>query len=626
MLLNSGPSSFSSSTDIGGQVVLYQFDSNSEAQQLYWAGRLRVSIDLLLMKNHQSQLDLVRPPYQSLHHRSRSLFNILQDDRPPTIQVASKEEHRFFAVNPKRPNRRPPQLVTKEYDLEQKIDVEIRIREGTTKLLAACQHPSQALEAAKTLHTSNERMNVYMTELQSRKRDLLQSRPPPASIVTATSSSRSRKSACPARLGLTDLRFPLMWKDTDHFKNRGDYRRFAVFCLAKVGTEVMDTSLITPVDRSATDITFPDALVFTSAQPDFKMKLEVYSCMLQDDLSIASTPRKLQKSLHSSISRTLGRKLSATLKDPHGLKNDAIGPKFDLVATVTLGLEEVHDSVKSHDLVLENLENPCHQLPLFDHFCCRLAAEPECLSLEQTASVTLKSPPSTNQSGKSSKSDPPPVWAALGGFNLALWKKKEHRQDKNRSPLLSVSLGQGATMAEERGEVVLTAMDDDDEEKRVEFRCSDAHFISALSQRIVDASAWGPKVSRSQMVIHSPQPTNGSPNSRWAPRTGSLYEDIPLFEEPQKSYSRRPTVHEVFSLSHNRSTAGGIVDGLDNGYKSSSRLPSQTAMHPPPSPPSPPNTRSRSSSTSTSSGSLPSWGSMRGLPNFFRFTRTSIRK
>ena len=191
---------------------------------------------------------------------------------------------------------------------------------------------------------------------------------------------------------------------------------------------------------------------------------------------------------------------------------------------MTLGLDEVHDSVKSHDLVLENLENPCHQLPLFDHFCCRLAAEPECLSMEQTASVTLKYP-STNKSGKSSKSDPPPALAALGGFNLSFWKKKEHRQDKNRSPLLSVSLGQviislcvclaaatcrtlplfltasgntcfqflfdnqGATMAEDRGEVVLTAMDDDEEEKRVEFRCSDANFISALSQRIVDASA-----------------------------------------------------------------------------------------------------------------------------------------
>ena len=64
----------------------------------------------------------------------------------------------------------PDWIHWQEYDLEQKIDVEIRIREGTTKLLAACEHPSQALEAAKTLQTSNERMNVYMNELQVRKR------------------------------------------------------------------------------------------------------------------------------------------------------------------------------------------------------------------------------------------------------------------------------------------------------------------------------------------------------------------------------------------------------------------------------------------------------------------------
>ena len=31
------------------------------------------------------------------------------------------------------------------------------------------------------------------------------------------------------------------------------------------------------------------------------------------------------------------------------------GPKFDLVATATLALDEVNDSVKSHDLILENL-------------------------------------------------------------------------------------------------------------------------------------------------------------------------------------------------------------------------------------------------------------------------------
>ena len=40
---------------------------------------------------------------------------------------------------------------------------------------------------------------------------------------------------------------------------------------------------------------------------------------------------------------------------------------------------------------------------------------------------------------------------------------------------------------------------------------------------------WGQVVTRSQMVIHSPQPMAGSPSSRWAPRTGSLYEETPLF-------------------------------------------------------------------------------------------------
>lgn len=64
-----------------------------------------------------------------------------------------------------------------------------------------------------------------------------------------------------ARVSLSDLRLPLMWRDTDHFKNKGDYRRFAVFCLAKIGTQLYDTSLMFPVDRSMTDVTFNDVLL-----------------------------------------------------------------------------------------------------------------------------------------------------------------------------------------------------------------------------------------------------------------------------------------------------------------------------------------------------------------------------
>jgi hypothetical protein len=43
------------------------------------------------------------------------------------------------------------------------------MREGTTKLLAACKHSNQTLEAAKSLLTSNERMIAYMSELQRRR-------------------------------------------------------------------------------------------------------------------------------------------------------------------------------------------------------------------------------------------------------------------------------------------------------------------------------------------------------------------------------------------------------------------------------------------------------------------------
>ena len=53
--------------------------------------------------------------------------------------------------------------------MQQKIDYEIKMREGTARLLAASKHPTQLLEAAKNLLTSNTRIVTYMAELQRRK-------------------------------------------------------------------------------------------------------------------------------------------------------------------------------------------------------------------------------------------------------------------------------------------------------------------------------------------------------------------------------------------------------------------------------------------------------------------------
>ena len=151
-----------------------------------------------------------------------------------------------------------------ELDLEQKIDLEIKMREGSAKLLAACNNPknssksisfssnstsphnTQMLEAAKNLLTSNERMTAYMAELQRRKRD----------------RDTIKKTTLPTgKVSLSEIRMPLMWRDTDHFKNKGDHRRFAVFCLVKINTDILDTSLLCPVDRNSTDISFSDAIL-----------------------------------------------------------------------------------------------------------------------------------------------------------------------------------------------------------------------------------------------------------------------------------------------------------------------------------------------------------------------------
>ena len=64
--------------------------------------------------------------------------------------------------------------------MEQRIGLEIKMREGSSKLLAACgatasgnnrsNNLPHALEAAKNLLTSNHRMAAYMVELQTRRK------------------------------------------------------------------------------------------------------------------------------------------------------------------------------------------------------------------------------------------------------------------------------------------------------------------------------------------------------------------------------------------------------------------------------------------------------------------------
>lgn len=74
------------------------------------------------------------------------------------------------------------------------------------------------------------------------------------------------------------------------------------------------------------------------------------------------------------------------------------------------------------------LENRVNQLPLFGHFCCRLAAQPQCMSSPvYSGCIRLR-----NESSSS--------WAKLQAFELSIWSsvdeakseppQKTHKVDK----------------------------------------------------------------------------------------------------------------------------------------------------------------------------------------------------
>ncbi|XP_066585985.1 rhotekin-like isoform X3 [Prorops nasuta] len=408
----------------------------------------------------------------------------------------------------------------KEYDLEQKIEVEIKMREGSAKLLAAARHRAQSLEAARALLTSNERMSAYMAELQRRKKESLG--------LTSNGST--------ARVSLSDLRIPLMWRDSDHFKNRGDYRRFAVFCLARVGTEIHDTALLCPVDRNLTDLSFPDVLVFNNVPAEFELTLEIYSHVLQEDLSIASTPRRIKRTIHSSISKTVGKKLAASLRDE--LNSGKIGPHFELMASARLTLDDTDNNIHTHDLVISSLDNKQHSLPLFGHFCCRLAAQPECINKEIcTGNVILN--------GKS-------YWARLRGFTIQAWESKKLANEEH-DPVQKIPINRETSIQPLKlsSKELRIANNTDGTEKITVMRFDSSEEMQNWLRNLITHSKEHQRWKHAAETIQQVPCVESARNSFIGnKRQGSLYDETPLIESVQSNYSStRPTVQEIFGLT-----------------------------------------------------------------------------
>ncbi|XP_038600435.1 rhotekin isoform X2 [Tachyglossus aculeatus] len=274
-------------------------------------------------------------------------------------------------------------LSLEDTDLQRKLEHEIRMREGACKLLAASSRREQRLEVTKNLLVCSSRILSYMGELQRRKEAQVLGRTAPRPSHAGPAEGRV---PCRGRVCVSDLRIPLMWKDTEYFKNKGDPRRWAVFLLLRLGEQIQDTEMVM-VDRTLTDISFQSSGLFAEAGPDFELRLELYGASVEEEGALSAAPRRLATRLTSSLGRSSGRRVRAAVDGAAGGTGPILlpapaagGPRYHLLAQTVLTLAEVRDGFRTHDLTLTSTEESPAWLPLYGSVCCRLAAQPLCMT------------------------------------------------------------------------------------------------------------------------------------------------------------------------------------------------------------------------------------------------------
>ncbi|CAK6963602.1 rhotekin-like [Scomber scombrus] len=323
------------------------------------------------------------------------------------------------------------------------IEREVRMREGASKLLAACSQRDQALEASKSLLTCNTRILALLSQLQRmRKAQILQrvGRRLSDDIVP-----------CKGKVALSDLRIPLMWKDSEYFKNKGELHRCAVFCLLQCGTEIHDTDLVM-VDRTLTDICFENAIILNDVGPEFQLRVELYSTCVVEDFSLGALGPRRVSILGGSLGCSSGKKIRAAFESsavcgsicngavsgpgsvfpPLSPDLSARGPKYNLLAHTILKLENVQDGFKTHDLSLAATEDSPFWLPLYGSMCCRLVAQPLCM-IQPVTSGQLKMKLEEDLNCWEN------VYAVLRGQSLLCYQSQEDLESEDK-PLLLIPI------------------------------------------------------------------------------------------------------------------------------------------------------------------------------------------
>jgi len=381
-----------------------------------------------------------------------------------------------------------------EKELRSKIEIEESVCKGTAKFISACKNESQALEASKNLLLSNMRVDMLKFELNKIRRG----RGSPA-IKQGNPSY--------AAVSLSDIRIPLLWRPKDHMQDTGDSRRFAIFCIARVGAQIYDTGLIHPIDRHSTDVCFPDVLLFSKMPHYFELKIEIYSFLLNDN-SIVSTQTKIANKFskaNKSISKAIGKRIALATGDNSGkFDSDNLtkhkGPNFDLLATALLRLEDAGEDVQSHELYMEDLENTNPKLPpLFGQFCARLAVMPYCREEPVlVGGLAVK--------GEGMKKWQEDCWVRLMDWKISLWSGVD-QYEQARSPSKTIKIEQETIIKDGEGHEGKVFTIENYGEGKVEFLCptkeNKVMWLAHLYQHACDQRRWR-QAAKHKMEVLSP--------------------------------------------------------------------------------------------------------------------------
>ncbi|KAL1253273.1 hypothetical protein QQF64_017966, partial [Cirrhinus molitorella] len=447
-------------------------------------------------------------------------------------------------------------------EVQKRIEREVRIREGACKLLAACSQRDQALEASKTLLTSNSRILALMTQLQRMKEAQAMQK---AGRRSSDGGPVDERLPCTGKVAISNIRIPLMWKDSEYFKNKGELHQCAVFCLLQVGTEIHDTDLVI-VDRTLTDICFDEPVIFTDVPPGFDLRVELYSCCVEEEFSMGFSTRRLSRLGSGSSKKFIATLETAASCGSHssgtgsggsspGGESPVLlpalsigGPKYHLLAHTSLSLCHVQNSFRTHDLTISETEDSSFWLPLYGSLCSQLVAQPLCMTqVVKCGKLRIRSETNPEDSGD--------VYGVLSGTDLKCYQQQDDT-DSLKSPLFTIPINkdtrvraterdpalhtQSITITNQCGnESAYTILTDTSEDTH--------NWMEAFWQHFYDMSQWK-QCCNELMKIEEPSPKK----MLAVTKQGSLYHEMVTQSSTQARNHllplNRPVSSEIQSL------------------------------------------------------------------------------